>query len=78
MLDVAQLSDLETAKQVAQLLEFENKRLHARLSELTKTLAELRGENGPEQLALELTRLREQVDRLAARVALLESREPRQ
>lgn len=68
MLDVAQLSDLETAKQVAQLLEFENKRLHARLSELTKTLAELRGENGPEQLALELTRLREQVDRMQHRL----------
>jgi hypothetical protein len=40
VLDVAQLSDLETAKQVAQLLEYENKRLHARLGELTKTLAE--------------------------------------
>lgn len=68
MLDVAQLSDLETAKQVAQLLEHENKRLHARLSELTQTLAELRGENGSEQLSLELTRLREQVDRMQHRL----------
>lgn len=68
MLDVAQLSDLETAKQVALLLEYENKRLHARLSELTQALAELRGENGPEQLSLELTRLREQVDRMQHRL----------
>lgn len=68
MLDVAPLSDLETAKQVAQLLEYENKRLHARLGELTQELAQLRGENGPEQLALELGRLREQVDRMQHRL----------
>jgi transposase len=44
------------------LLEVENERLHARLVELTRELASLKGERAPEQLALELRNLEEQLD----------------
>lgn len=55
------LRDLETAKQVATLLEKENERLHARNRELIEEVARLRGQDGQKQLELELARLQEQM-----------------
>lgn len=61
---IEQIEDLQTAKQVAILLEKENARLHKRLGELSKEVAELRGDKEPEQLQLELMKLQQQMARL--------------
>ena len=53
------LADHESAKQVALLLDSENEALHTRLAALVDENAKLRGESGPEQLALELRTLKE-------------------
>ena len=58
---IEQLDDLETAKQVAKLLEKENARLHKRLEALLAEIAELRGEDGKKSYQLELIRLQEQL-----------------
>jgi len=58
------ISDLETAKRVAQLLEKENKRLHDRLHALTLELAAERGQEGSEQYELQIVRLKEQIAKL--------------
>lgn len=50
------------------LLEVENERLHKRLAELTGEISELKGEKAPEQLALELSALREQLSQYQRRV----------
>ena len=60
MLRIEQIADLDTAKQVAQLLEKENARLHERLSAMAKEMAALRGQDGHKQYELEIVRL--QVD----------------
>jgi transposase len=57
---VDELRDLETAKQVAVLLDRENARLHERIRTLIGELAKLRGEDGQKQLQLELLKLQEQ------------------
>jgi transposase len=57
---VAQIDDLDTAREVTRLLEQEVARLSAKLAELTKELAKLRGQDGSRQLEIELTKLREQ------------------
>jgi transposase len=62
------LVDLDSAKQVAELLDKENEKLHRRLEELTVELAKLKGERGAEQLALELALLKEQSDRFQKRL----------
>jgi len=64
MARIEQISDLATAKQAGILLEKENERLHKRLQELAKENAELRGEDGAQQLQLEIARLQQQMQRL--------------
>lgn len=49
-LRVADITDLDVAKQVATLALAENERLYARLEALAKENASLRGERAPEQL----------------------------
>ena len=61
MVRIEQLSDLETAKQVASLLEAENARLHQRLEALVAEVARLKGEDAQAHLQLELTQLKEQL-----------------
>ena len=58
---VEKLDDPVLVKQAALLLEHENARLHTRLQELTAEIAELKGNNGPKQLQLEVVRLQEQM-----------------
>lgn len=60
-LRVADITDLDIAKQVAHLALAEVDRLYARLEVLTKQLAALQGTQAPEQLELELLRIREQM-----------------
>jgi len=54
------IDDLDTAREVTRLLEQEVERLSAKLAELMKELATLRGEDGSRQLAIELMKLREE------------------
>ena len=61
MTDIAQITDLDTLRQIARLQAVENERLHRRLVELTEKLAKLEGKQPTEQLQLELTALKEQV-----------------
>ncbi|NPC53548.1 IS66 family transposase [Corallococcus sp. AB032C] len=68
MVRVEQLSDLETAKQVATLLEAENARLHQRLEALVAENARLKGEDAQEKLQLELMGLKEQLALLQQRL----------
>jgi transposase len=62
------LADHESAKQVAVLLDKENENLHKRLEELTAEIARLKGEDGAEQLVLELALIKEQTDQLQKRL----------
>lgn len=55
------VTDLEQAKQMLALFESENNRLHARIRELIAENARLSGKVEPEQLALELSALEEQL-----------------
>lgn len=57
------LADHESTKQVALLLDNENEALHRRIAELVAQLAELQGESGHEQLALELATVKELSDK---------------
>ncbi|GMU05422.1 hypothetical protein ASNO1_16750 [Corallococcus caeni] len=68
MTRVDQLRDLETAKQVASLLEAENARLHQRLEALVAENARLKGEDAQARLQLELERLKEQLALLQKRL----------
>lgn len=61
VLRIDDIEDLGLARQVAQLLERENARLHARVESLLRENASLRGEEGQKQLELELLRLQEQM-----------------
>ena len=67
-LRVADITDLDLAKQVATLALAENERLYARLEALAKESASLRGERAPEQLEMELLRVREQMMALQRRM----------
>lgn len=60
--DVSKERDAETLRKMAMLLEVENDLLHGRIGELSKELAELKGENAPEQLSLEIVELQEKLD----------------
>jgi transposase len=62
MVNIDTEKDIERLRQVARLLAVENQRLHERLQQLVSQLAEARGEERG-QLELELTRLREQIER---------------
>ncbi len=57
------LADHESTKQVALLLDNENETLHKRIAELVEQLAQLTGEGGHEQLALELATIKELSDK---------------
>lgn len=61
--DVDQITDFDTLRQLARLQSVELERLHARLAEQTKQLAQLKGKEPVEQLQLELVKLKEQVAR---------------
>lgn len=61
MLRIEQIADLDTARQVAQLLEKENARLHTRLQALALENAALRGQEGQAQYEIEIVRLQEQM-----------------
>lgn len=53
--------DPDTLREMNRLLELENKALHDRLATLTEEVAKLKGESAPEQLALELKVVKEQL-----------------
>lgn len=61
---VDRIDDFETAKQYLRLYEKENERLHRRLQQLVSEVAELRGQDGAQQLALELAKVQEQLANL--------------
>lgn len=60
MLAIADINDLQTAKQVALLLDRENARLVSRLEDLTRRIAALEGGEGAQVLLLELEELQQQ------------------
>jgi transposase len=66
--DIESERDPETLREMARLLVRENDRLHERLAALITENARLKGQSEPEQLALELGQLREQVNRLQAQL----------
>ncbi|ATB26885.1 IS66 family transposase [Melittangium boletus] len=68
MVPLGQVKDLETAKQMAALLEAENARLHQRLEALVQENARLKGEDAQARLQLELTQLQEQLARMQQRL----------
>jgi hypothetical protein len=68
MVGLATETDVERLRQMALLLAAENARLHRRLVELTRALADAKGAAGQAQLELEIARLQEQ---LAARTRAL-------
>ena len=61
MVRLENVTNLETAKQMAALLEAENARLHQRLGVLVAENAWLKGEDTQERLQLELNQLKEQL-----------------
>lgn len=63
-----QMNDVSQLRQVAQLLDAENRRLHERLAKLTEELAALKGKSAPQQLSLELMRLQEQLATMQQRM----------
>lgn len=65
---VAPIADLDTAREVTRLLEQEVTRLSAKVAELVKELAHLRGQAGSRQLEIELMKLREQNALLQSRL----------
>ena len=64
MLKIENISDLDTAKQIAILLQKENDRVHKRLEEQTRELAKLKGQDGDKQLELEIRKLESQMSKL--------------
>jgi transposase len=61
MVPIDELPDLDTAKQVARLLQAENERLHRRLEQLVAEIARLKGQDAQQLLQRELTKLQEQL-----------------
>ena len=61
MVPIDELPDLDTAKQVARLLQAENERLHRRLEQLVAQIARLKGQDAQQLLQRELTKLQEQL-----------------
>ncbi|HNN97456.1 MAG TPA: IS66 family transposase [Pseudomonadota bacterium] len=68
MLRLEQITDSQQLRQVAELLESENRRLHKRLALLVEEVAALKGKSGTEQLQLELMKLQEQMATLQHRM----------
>jgi len=77
MLRIENIADLDTARQVAQLLEKENARLHKRLAAMAKEVAALRGEEGHKQYELEIVRLQEQMAALQRKLFAASSEKQR-
>ncbi len=77
-LRVADITDLDVAKQVATLALAENERFYARLEALSEQLAALSDAKAPEQLELELVRIDKQMIALQRRTfgASREKRRP--
>jgi transposase len=75
---IEQITDLDTARQVAQLLEKENARLHARLQALTLENAALRGQEGQTQYELEVVRLQEKMAALNKKLFAASSEKQKQ
>ncbi len=63
-----QISDVSQLRQVAHLLDAENRRLHERLAKLIAENAALKGKSAPQQLSLELMRLQEQLAAMQQRM----------
>lgn len=63
MADIDSTRDVDTLRQMAKLLEFENGLLAKRIEELALENAALRGDEAPKQLEFEVETLTEQVDR---------------
>ena len=68
MLNIDQIDDNSTLKQVAHLLEKENVRLHKQISELIHENARLKGVDAAEQLSLKLKKLEEQMSAMQLRL----------
>ena len=68
MLKLDDITDLDTAKRVAQLLDKENKQLHDRLHAMVLELAAARGQEGAEQYEIEIVRLQERLAALNRRL----------
>jgi len=68
VLKINTIKDLDTAKQVATLLQKENERLHKRIEKLITQMAKLEGKDSSEQLAFELKILKEQMDSMQRRM----------
>jgi transposase len=66
--DISTEKDPETLRQIVQLLSAENEHLHTRIAALSARVDELENKQTPEQLALELATLQEQMDRLQRRL----------
>ena len=64
MLKIETITDLDTARNVALMLQKENERIHARLEEMTRELAKLKGQDGNRQLELEIQKLQSQMSKL--------------
>jgi transposase len=64
VLKIENISDPSQLKQIAILLQKENDRMHARLAEMTKELAKLKGQDGNRQLELEIENLQSQMSKL--------------
>ncbi|MDY7228263.1 hypothetical protein [Hyalangium rubrum] len=68
MVLIDELPDLDTAKQVARLLQSENERLHQRLEQLVAEIARLKGKDAQQLLQRELTQLQEQLSLMQQRL----------
>lgn len=65
---VEHIHDPATLKELLRVYAAENERLHRRLQEMTRELAELKGKGAQEQLELELLRIQEQMSALQRRL----------
>jgi transposase len=64
VLKIETITDLDTARNVALMLQKENERIHARLDELVRENAKLKGQDGNRQLELEIHKLQSQMSKL--------------
>lgn len=68
MSDIEHIDDAATLKELLRVYAAENSRLHARLQELVRENAELKGKGPQEQLTLELAKIQEQMAALQKRL----------
>jgi transposase len=77
MLDVERITDLPQLQHITRLLQKENDRLHARLVEMTRELARMKGEEAQGRLALEIRRLEKQLQSFQNQLGKVSERRPR-